>query len=130
MVLVGERVLAVITSQLLDNLKIARAARTPKAGVQQDHGVDLLDNARFIAQLLVAEGFELLHFHPVAISFAGTPAQFERVFGFRPRPWTFPGGRGRHIRCRPSCIPGPSSPWCEAPALAAPPAARSAGCVR
>jgi hypothetical protein len=58
---------------------------------------DLMDDARSIARVLLTEGFELLNFHPIAISFAGTPAAFERVFGFRPVRRSFPGGRGHQV---------------------------------
>jgi hypothetical protein len=56
-----------------------------------------LDNARFIADVLVTEGFEILNFHAIAISFSGLPADFERVFGFRPVAQTFASGRGHQV---------------------------------
>jgi hypothetical protein len=57
----------------------------------------MLDDARFVAKVLLEEGFELLNFHPIATSFAGTPAAFERVFGFTPMQRTFAGGRGWQV---------------------------------
>lgn len=93
---VGERVIAVITSQSVDDLKVA-GARTPGAFAANSVSFGLLDDARFIAQTLVAEGFELLNFHPLAISFAGSPAAFERVFDIRLVRRTFACGRGRQI---------------------------------
>ena len=86
----GERVMAVITSASVASGKFAN---TPAGG----QGTDMLENTRFIAQVLMAEGFELLNFHPIAISFAGSPAAFERFFGFRPVRRVFPGGRGRRV---------------------------------
>ncbi|MGI9419423.1 MAG: S8 family serine peptidase [Geminicoccaceae bacterium] len=95
MVQTGERVVAVITSQSVDADKITKIpASNAPAG---DDVADMLENARFIAQVLVAEGFELLNFHPLAISFGGSPAAFERFFGFHPVRRAFPGGRGRRI---------------------------------
>ncbi|MDH3664043.1 MAG: S8 family serine peptidase [Alphaproteobacteria bacterium] len=85
---IGERVRAVITSRSMDDLE-ATDTRTPSAA--------MLDDARFIAQVLVTEGFELLNFHPVAISFGGSSAAFERVFGLRLLSRTFAGGRGRLV---------------------------------
>ena len=95
MVQSGERVVAVITSQSMDADKVTKI-RTSNAPAGDDVE-DMLDNARFIAQVLVAEGFELLNFHPLAISFGGSPAAFERFFGFHPVRRAFPGGRGRRI---------------------------------
>lgn len=96
MALTGERVIAVITSRSLDGLK-ALGSRTPNNAPQSDSSSEPLDNARFIAKVLVSEGFELLNFHPIAISFAGTPKDFSRVFGIRPFKKTFPGGRGHQV---------------------------------
>ncbi len=89
MVRIGERVLAVITSQSADDVVVANT-RTPNIA-------HMLDDARFIADVLAVEGFELLNFHPVAISFAGSPAMFKRVFGLDLRSRTFAGGRGRQV---------------------------------
>lgn len=86
---VGERAIAVITSQSADSIE-AVDTRTPDVTL-------MLDDARFIAQVLMAEGFELLNFHPVAISFAGPPSMFERVFGLHLESRTFAGGRGRQV---------------------------------
>lgn len=86
---IGERVLAVITSQSADDI-LAADTRTPDVAL-------MLDDARFIADVLAAEGFELLNFHPIAISFAGTQAMFERVFGLHLQRRTFAGGRGRQV---------------------------------
>lgn len=86
---VGERAIAVITSQSADSIEVTDT-RTPDVTL-------MLDDARFIARVLMAEGFELLNFHPVAISFAGTPQMFERVFGLHVRHRTFAGGRGRQV---------------------------------
>ena len=93
---IGERVMAVITSQSVDGLEAA-AARTPGAIAANDAFSGPLEDARFIAQTLIAEGFELLNFHPLAISFAGSPAAFKRVFDIRPVRRSFAGGRGRQI---------------------------------
>ncbi len=86
---IGERVLAVITSKAADDIQAADA-RTPNDTL-------MLDDARFIADILVAEGFELLNFHPLALSFAGTRLMFERVFGLHLQSRTFAGGRGRQV---------------------------------
>jgi hypothetical protein len=83
--------MAVVTSRTLVG-QDAVSARTLGAAA-----AGLLDDARGIAEVLVAEGFELLNFHPIAISFAGTPASFERVFGFRPVRRVFPSGRGHRV---------------------------------
>ncbi|MGI9510822.1 MAG: hypothetical protein ACR2QJ_15890 [Geminicoccaceae bacterium] len=93
---VGERVMAVITSQSVDSLGAA-GTRTPGRVGTSSTPAGLLDDARFIARTLVAEGFELSNFHPLAISFAGSPAAFERVFAIRPVQRTFACGRGRQI---------------------------------
>ena len=85
----GERVLAVITSRSADDI-LAVDTRTPNVALT-------LDDARFIADVLVAEGFELLNFHPIAISFAGTRAMFECFFGLHLQNRTFAGGRGRQV---------------------------------
>jgi|GEM_PF-5099852 len=90
----GERVIAVITS--LDNRAFI-AAQLPNAATPPDHAGNLLDDARFVARILVVEGFELLNFHPIAMSFAGTPEMFEQVFGICPVRRTFPGGRGHQV---------------------------------
>lgn len=91
----GERVFAVITSESASGKRRSNARTSkPPAG---DAAKDMLDDARFIAQVLVAEGFELLNFHPLAISFAGSPAAFEQFFGFCPVRRSFPGGRGRRV---------------------------------
>lgn len=86
---VGERAIAVITSQSADDIEFAET-RTPDVK-------PMLDDARFIAQVLMAKGFELLNFHPVAISFAGTPQMFESVFGLHLQSRSFAGGRGRQV---------------------------------
>ncbi|MGI9500129.1 MAG: hypothetical protein ACR2P3_08830 [Geminicoccaceae bacterium] len=93
---IGERVIAVITPRSMDGLLTANA-RKPYAASRRDGTAAMLDDARFIAKILVAEGLELLNFHAVAISFAGTPEAFEMVFGFRPVRRTFAGGRGRQV---------------------------------
>lgn len=93
---VGERVLAVITSRSIDGLETWET-RTPCSSVRRQGGGGALADARAIAQLLVAEGFELHYFHPVAMSFAGSPEAFERVFGLRLIRRVFAGGRGRQV---------------------------------
>ncbi len=85
----GERAIAVITSKAADDIEIAKS-QTPNDTL-------MLDDARFIAKTLMTEGFELLNFHPIAISFAGPPSMFERVFGLRLQQRTFAGGRGRQV---------------------------------
>lgn len=94
----GERAIAVITSQLSAEYDTqsarTRMASTPSSPVRSG---DSMNDARFVAEILLAEGFELLNFHPVATSFAASPEAFERVFGVRPVARTFPGGRGRQV---------------------------------
>lgn len=53
------------------------------------------DDARHVANTLIKLGFAITHFHPLAISFAGTPAQFKDSFGVRLAKSSKPGGRGR-----------------------------------
>lgn len=96
MALKGERVIAVMTSRSLDGPE-AVYSRTPYTVGPQNNMPGPLDDARFIASILVSEGFEILNFHPIAVSFAGTPQDFERFFGFRPARRTFSGGRGHQV---------------------------------
>jgi len=93
---VGERVLAVIASRSIEFVG-NRVTRTSNERPRQDLDAHALHDARSLAQLLVSEGFDLLYFHPVAISFSGLPETFERVFGFRPRARQFALGPGRKI---------------------------------
>lgn len=93
---IGEQVMAVITSRSMGGL-LAASTCEPHARVRRDATAARLDDARFIARILVKEGFDIANFHPVAISFAGTPVLFERVFGFRPVARSFAGGRGRQV---------------------------------
>ena len=93
---VGERVMAVITSHSVQGLEIMNT-RTRRAAEMRGGDASMLDDARFIAQVLLSEGFEILNFHALAISFAGTPEAFERVFGIRVFRRKFPGGRGRQV---------------------------------
>lgn len=92
----GERVMAVMTTQSSDSRAFIQT-RSPNAMPPVDHVTSMQEDARFIAGVLEAEGFDILHFHPVATSFAGTPETFERVFGIRPVARTFPGGRGHQV---------------------------------
>lgn len=92
----GERVMAVMTTQSSDSRAFIQA-RSPNAKSPAGDVTGMLDDARFIAGVLEAEGYDILHFHPIATSFAGAPETFERVFGIRPVPRTFPGGRGRQV---------------------------------
>ncbi len=56
-----------------------------------------LEDARYVADALVQQGFQITNFHPIAISFSGTAAQFRDIFGVRLQQSTRPGGRGRSI---------------------------------
>ncbi len=93
---VGERVMAVITTRSTEVFN-AGNVRAANAGVDKTVAAGTVADARAIAQTLALEGFELLYFHPVAISFSGTPDNFERVFGVRPVRRVFAGGRGRQV---------------------------------
>ncbi len=96
MALRGERVIAVISPRSSIGLKTVDT-RTPGMMPKAQSEAGLLDNARLVADVLVAEGFELLNFHAIAISFSGSPETFERVFGFRPITRTFASGRGHQV---------------------------------
>ena len=96
MALRGERVVAVISPRSSIDLK-AVDPQMPGKLPKVHSGTKPLDNARFIADVLVTEGFELLNFHAIAISFSGSPADFERVFGFRPFAHVFASGRGHQV---------------------------------
>jgi hypothetical protein len=96
MALRGERVIAVISPRSSIGLKTV-GPRTPGILPKAHSEAGLMDNARFIANVLVAEGFELLNFHSIAISFSGLVTDFERVFGLRPIVRTFASGRGHQV---------------------------------
>ena len=53
--------------------------------------------ARLVAENLLEAGFRVDHYHPLAISFSGLPAQFKDTFGVRFDRSTKPGGRGRSL---------------------------------
>ena len=93
---VGERVLAVITSRSVKDLENGDSPMPNASSKRCTHSHNV-DKARAIARLLVAEGFDLLYFHPIAISFSGTPETFLRVFGFRPVRKTFMLGRNHQV---------------------------------
>jgi len=90
------RVIAVITSQPLHGQKAMDGSTSCSAGLH-DNNDDRLADARFVADVLLAEGFELLNFHPIATTFAGSPAAFERVFDIRPIRRRFMVGRGHEV---------------------------------
>lgn len=96
MVRIGERVMAVITSRTVDGLLDTNTRTSEHAG-RRTGDASALEDARFIAEVLVSEGFELLNFHPIAISFAGSPSAFKRLFGLKVIATSFAGGRGRRI---------------------------------
>ncbi len=56
-----------------------------------------LDDARHVADTLIQLGFDITNFHPIGMSFSGTPTQFTDAFGVRLHKDTRPGGRGRSI---------------------------------
>ncbi len=96
MALRGERVIAVISPRSSDGRETV-GARTSDGPTRTGRVKSLPSQARFVTQVLAAEGFEILNFHAIAISFAGTPEDFERVFGVRPIRRIFPGGRGYQV---------------------------------
>lgn len=55
------------------------------------------NDARLVADALIEQGLSIDHFHPLAISFSGSPTQFKDIFGIRLHRSTRPGGRGRSL---------------------------------
>ncbi len=56
-----------------------------------------LDDARAVTNVLVEQGFTITNFHPLAISFSGSPRQFHEVFGVTLHRSVKPAGRGRSV---------------------------------
>ena len=56
-----------------------------------------LDETRHVADVLLRQGFDITHFHPLALSFSGTPETFRDTFGVRMDRHSRSGGRGRTI---------------------------------
>ena len=89
----SERVVAVISARSIEGVSIV----DPKASITASTVASFrarTEDARFVAATLIDLGFEVRNFHPIAISFSGTPARFRDVFGIRVHRETTPGGRG------------------------------------
>ncbi|MGI9434938.1 MAG: hypothetical protein ACR2Q4_08955, partial [Geminicoccaceae bacterium] len=92
----SERVCAVVSIRSMGG----RSTFDPKAPITAAEAggfASNLDDARHVANTLIKLGFEVSNFHPVAISFNGTPAQFARAFGVGLQRECKPVGRGRTI---------------------------------
>lgn len=91
----GEHVGAVVSIRSVGGLSVFEA-REPITAARAGAFSSTLEDARHVANTLIKLGFDITHFHPIAISFAGTPTQFNDVFGVRLTKSSRPTGRGRN----------------------------------
>jgi len=92
----SERVGAVISMRSMGELSVFDP-KGPIDAARVGAFASTLDDARHVADTLIQRGFDITNFHPIGISFDGTPAQINDVFGVRLHKNTKPGGRGRTV---------------------------------
>ncbi|MGI9493530.1 MAG: hypothetical protein ACR2QF_14120, partial [Geminicoccaceae bacterium] len=92
----SERVGAVVSMRSMGELLVFDP-KGPIDAARVGAFASTLDDARHVADTLIQLGFEITNFHPMAISFSGTPADFRDSFGVTLQKSSKPGGRGRSI---------------------------------
>ena len=92
----NERVGAVVSMRSMGDLSVFDP-KGPIDAASVGAFASTLEDARHVADTLIQLGFDITNFHPLAISFSGTTADFRDHFGVALHKSTKPSGRGRTI---------------------------------